>query len=203
VTSPSSFKSLSIRLRRVQFLVGLGVVAAVGGALVSTALLDWLRPHFEALGPGGVSWLVLTCISRLWILGVLPVLGYGAGRVAEVSPGRTAWVAALTGEGFYLALEWVTSGMEGFLEPGPGLMVRAVTFGVGLVLTQGAVRRGRGDAARAQVKAQAQAEAQRAQYEALLRESQRVAEAREGAARPLGGEEGSAAPGVEEAKPER
>jgi hypothetical protein len=179
---PTTFQALSARLRRVQFVLGLGFAAAVAGALISAALFTRVRPVMESLGPGVGSLLIGTLVSRLWVLMILPVLGYGVARVLELKPWRTALGAAVTGEVFYLALDLVTAGFDGLLAQGPMLLLRALTLSLGVVLARRAILRGRADAARSEEKAKRIAEENRVRYAEYLVESERVATLREASA---------------------
>lgn len=172
---------LTARLRRLQFLVGLGFASAVAGALISTSLADRVRPLLEGLGPGVMSLFVATLVSRLWVLVVLPLLCYGAARVLELRPWPTALGAGLTGEAFYLALDLLTVGVDGLAEQWASLLLRVLTLALGILLARRAVRWGRADAARADEKAKRIAEANRARYAEYLADSERVASQREAA----------------------
>lgn len=168
---------LRVRVRRAQFIVGLGFLALVMGSVLSVALALRLMGRVDALPAGVLRFGLALVLEKLWVLAVLPVLCYGAARIIELRPWTTALGAAFTGQMFLLALEFVREGVDGWLER--GWLVTAVEWGVtavGVVLSQRAVVRGRADAGKQAEQAQQQAAARKDEYAEFLREAERAGE---------------------------
>jgi len=117
----------------------MGFVSLILGAIVSDALFVRLSNRLTPW-PSWVAFAALTVVSRLWILGALPALSYGAARILALRPWSTALGAALTGEGLLLAIDYIHNGLV--LEPRQAVG-RLVTFALGTGLTVWAVKSAR------------------------------------------------------------
>jgi hypothetical protein len=176
-TSKGILQPLRVRVRRLQFTVGLGFLALVLGGLLSSALMMRLAGRLAVLPDWLNGWLVRPMLLQLWALAVLPVLCYGASRILELSPWRTPLVAALSGQSFVLAILFASEGVDGWVKD--GWLKTALDWGMlaaGVVLSQRAILRGRGDAAKQVERAQQQAEARKDEYAEFLQEAERAAE---------------------------
>jgi general stress protein CsbA len=168
---PTALNTLTARVRRAQFIVGLGIVSLVMGMVISGYLFNRVGYRMAAF-PSPVAFVFAQVGRSLWVVVVLPAACYGAARILELKPWSTAIGAALTGESFLVALDYIQSGELPWVD----LMVRAVALAGGVALSAYGVRRGRSGAARATEAAAQIAAANKAQYDAVLRESQRVAD---------------------------
>lgn len=174
-TKPRALDSLRVRIRRFQFIVGLGFLSQIIGPLFTVALAQRLSQRIQDL-PEILQLLIGIPLQNLWAIAVLPLLCYGAARILELRPLSTAVGAVLSGEVFVLALNFAWGGLEGML-PGVGAVALQVSIlGVGVLFSYRAVLKGRADAALGAAKAQAQAEARKSEYQEFLREAERAAE---------------------------
>ncbi|QRK04966.1 hypothetical protein JQX13_32780 [Archangium violaceum] len=168
---------LRVRVRRLQFIVGLGFLALVVGSVLSSALTMRLIGRVDALSLTVLRFAIALGLQNLWVLVVLPLLCYGAARVVELRPWSTALGAAFTGQLFLLALEFVQAGVDGWVER--GWLLTALQWGVfagGVVLSQRAVVRGRAAAGLRAEQARQQADARKDEYAEFLREAERAGE---------------------------
>lgn len=168
---------LRVRIRRAQFIVGLGFLALVMGSVVAGGLGVRLSVRLESLPFQGLVYVIGLAVRNFWVLAVLPLLCYGAARILELRPWSTALGAALTGQSFLLAIEFVRNGVEGWVDR--GWLVTALEWGVlgvGVVLSQRAVVRGRAAAGKQMEQAQQQAAARKDEYAEFLREAERAGE---------------------------
>jgi hypothetical protein len=168
---------LRVRIRRAQFIVGLGFLALVMGSVLAGDLGVRLSVRLESLPLQSLVYVIGLAVRNLWVLGVLPLLCYGAARVLELRPWSTALGAAMTGQAFLLAIEFVRNGVEGWVER--GWLATALEWGVlgvGVVLSQRAVVRGRAAAEKQTERAQQQAAARKDEYAEFLREAERAGE---------------------------
>ncbi|WPB74083.1 hypothetical protein KYC5002_34260 [Archangium violaceum] len=185
----SVLEPLRIRIRRVQFTVGLGFLALVIGTALTLSLWTRLSGPVEALPSWLIDFLIAPVLRHLWALAVLPVLCYGAARVIELEPWATALGAAATGLFFTLAIEFTSNGIEGWLAAGGlSLLFELAVVAGGVVLSQRAVVRGRAAAGNQETKAQQQASARKDEYAEFLREAELAGEkiAQREAAKPEG-----------------
>jgi hypothetical protein len=176
-TSKGSLHPLRVRVRRLQFTVGLGFLALVLGSVLSVALTLRLTGRIDALPVWGLRLIAALVLEKLWVLAVLPLLCYGAGRIIELRAWPTALGAAFSGQLFVLALEFVRDGVDGWWEH--GWLISSLRWGLfagGVVLSQRAVLRGRADAAKQAERAQRQAEARKDEYAEFLQEAERAGE---------------------------
>lgn len=163
---------LRTRVRRFQFIVGLGFAALMLGSFTSGALAIRLNQRFAELPTGALRLLVGILMEDLWVLAALPLLAYGAARIMELRPLSTALGAALAGEVFVLALQFVR---EGSLLSEAGWRVdvlRGVAFVVGVILSHRAVTQGRAAAEKVAEAARSQAEAKKSEYDDFLRQAE-------------------------------
>lgn len=168
---------LRVRIRRAQFIVGLGFLALVLGSVLAGSLGVRLSARLESLPWQGLVYVIGLAVRNLWVLGVLPLLCYGAARVLELRSWSTAVGAAMTGQAFLLAIEFVRNGVEGWVERGwVATAVEWGVLGVGVVLSQRAVVRGRAAAETQTERAQQQAAARKDEYAEFLREAERAGE---------------------------
>lgn len=165
-------ESLRVRIRRFQFIVGLGFLSLTGGMLVSSSLAMRLSQRLYELPSGSLRLLVGVLLEELWVLAALPLLCYGAARIVELRPLSTAVGGALSGQMFVLALDFVR---EGSLWPTAGWRVnvlRCVAFGSGIFLSHRAVVLARAASEQRASEARAQAEAKKSEYDSFLREAE-------------------------------
>jgi hypothetical protein len=168
--------SLRVRIRRFQFIVGLGFLSLVLGTWVSSSLSMRLMQRLYELPSISLRLLVGVLLEELWVLAALPLLCYGAARIAELRPLSTSLGGALAGEAFVLALEFTR---EGSLWPSGGWRVnvlRAVAFGSGIFFSYRAVERARAASEQLASVARVQAEAKKSEYDTFLREAEAAGE---------------------------
>lgn len=164
----SVLEPLRVRVRRFQFIMGLGFIALIAGSLLSVALTFRLSVRIQAVPLGALRTLLSVLLENLWVLGVLPVLCYGAARVMELRPWTTAGGAALTGAAFLNAMAFIQSGVYGLWVGDIGSVFSMVAFAGGVVLSARAVMMGRDAAAQQSVKTQAKAEERKSEYDEFL-----------------------------------
>ncbi|QRO00659.1 hypothetical protein JRI60_17300 [Archangium violaceum] len=168
---------LRVRLRRLQFTVGLGFLALMLGSMLSAALTLRLMDRVQALPFDFLRYAIALPLENLWVLAVLPLLCYGSARIIELRPWPTALGAAFTGQCFILALDYVRDGVDGWLERGWLLtLLEWAVFAGGAVLSGQAVIRGRAQASAQVAQAQQQASAKTDEYAEFLREAERAGE---------------------------
>ena len=201
-SKPSALDPVRVRIRRFQFIVGLGFMAQVIGAVLTVSLAYRLTERIQDL-PEGLQLLLGVVLQNLWVLGVLPLLCYGASRIIELKPLSTAIGAVVSGQVFILALNFAWGGLEGMF-PSVGIVALQISaLAAGVLLSYRAVLKGLGAAAQGAAKAQAQADARKVEYQEFLREAERGAEktaqreAERAAAASTGGTAAPMAPGPE------
>ncbi|MCP3140694.1 hypothetical protein [Pyxidicoccus xibeiensis] len=172
----SVLEPLRVRVRRFQFIVGLGFLALVGGSVLSVSLAMRLSARVQTLPLGFMRVLMAVLLENLWVLGVLPLLCYGAARVMELKPWSTAAGSATSGAVFVLALNFVQSGADGLWLGGLMSVLNLAAFAVGIVLSARAVKLGRAAAAQQTVKAQAKAQERKSEYDEFLRAAEQGGE---------------------------
>jgi hypothetical protein len=173
---PGILDPLRVRLRRLQFVVGLGFLSLVIGSVLTVSLTVRLSGRVQSLPWESLQLLIAVMLEHLWVLGVLPLLCYGVARILELKPLSTAVGAVLSGELFVLALYFVRDGFEGFWTGWFYAGLRFIALAAGVLLTYRAVVLGRAAAAQGSVKAEAQAAARTSEYSEFLREAERGAE---------------------------
>jgi hypothetical protein len=184
--TPGMLEPLRVRIRRFQFILGLGFLALMVGSMVSVSLAYRLSTRIEDL-PGELPRLLIgTLLQNLWVLAALPLLAYGAARILELKPLSTALGAALSGEFFVLSLDFVRDGLEGLWDGWVGAVLRLLSFALGVFLSYRAVVSGRAASARTAAAALARAEAQKAEYAEFLREAEKGGERSEAPREPAG-----------------
>ncbi|MCP3169917.1 hypothetical protein [Myxococcus qinghaiensis] len=166
---PSVLEPLRVRIRRFQFIVGLGFIALVLGSALSVSLTLRLSLRVQALPFVPLKVLVAVLLENVWLLGVLPVLCYGAGRVMELKPWHTAAGAAVSGATFVLALGFVQGGADSLWLGGLGSVLNVLAFGVGIFVSARALMAGRAAAAKQSEKTQSKAEERKGEYDDFLR----------------------------------
>ncbi len=174
--SPKALDSLRVRVRRLQFIVGLGFFSLVIGSVLTVNLTVRLSARVQALESDSLRLLIAVLLEHLWILGVLPLLCYGAARILELKPSSTALGAALSGELFVIALYFVRDGIDGLWAGWFYTALRLIALAAGVLLSYRAVTRGRAAAEQSAAQAQAQAQARKAEYVEFLREAEHGAE---------------------------
>ncbi|HYO53181.1 hypothetical protein [Archangium sp.] len=168
---------LRVRVRRLQFTMGLGFLAWVIGSLLTLALSLRLTGRVGVLPSWATGFVIIPVVGNLWVLAVLPVLCYGAARVIELGPWTTALGAAATGLFFTLAITFTSNGIDGWVTQ--GWLSLALEWGVvagGVVLSQRAIVRGRADAGRQAELAQQQVATREDEYAEFLQEAERAGE---------------------------
>ncbi|HVG61886.1 MAG TPA: hypothetical protein VNA24_25210 [Hyalangium sp.] len=174
-TKPRALDSLRVRIRRFQFIVGLGFLSQIIGPVITVALAQRLAQRIQDL-PEVLQLIIGIPLQNLWAIAVLPLLCYGAARIIDLKPLSTAVGAVVAGEIFILALNFAWGGLEGVF-PGVGAMVLQISIlATGVLFSYRAVLRGRADAAKGAAKAQAEAEARKSEYQEFLREAERAGE---------------------------
>lgn len=168
-TKTSTLEPLRVRIRRFQFIVGLGFIALVAGSALSVSLTLRLSLRIQSLPFMPLKVLAAVLLENLWLLGVLPLLCYGAGRVMELKPWHTAGGAAVSGSVFVLALGFVQGGVDSLWLGGLGSVLNLAAFGVGIVVSARALMMGRAAAAHQSVQTQAKAEERKSEYDEFLR----------------------------------
>jgi hypothetical protein len=172
---PKILDPLRARVRRFQFIMGLGFLALVIGSVFTGSFV--LRLHNRAQDLPFLLYLpLIVLLSNIWVLGVLPLLSYGAARVLELRPMSTAVGAVVTGQVFVLAVRSASGGLESLWSGWLSFLLQAAALAGGVVLTYRSVVQGRNAAAQSASKAQAQAEAKKDEYLEFLREAERGAE---------------------------
>jgi heme exporter protein D len=176
-TSKALLEPLRVRVRRLQFTVGLGFLALVLGSMLSVALTLRLIGRVEALPFEFLRFAVALVLEKLWVLAVLPLLCYGAARVIELRSWPTALGAVFSGQFFIVALDFVRDGIDGWVER--GWLLTSMEWGVlavGVVLSHRAVIRGRSHARKQAEQARQRAAAREDEYAGFLREAERAGE---------------------------
>ncbi|AEI68582.1 hypothetical protein [Corallococcus macrosporus] len=185
----SVLEPLRVRVRRFQFIMGLGFIALIAGSILSVALTLRLSVRIQAVPVGTLRVLLAVLLENLWVLGVLPVLCYGAARVMELRAWTTAGGAALTGALFVNAMAFIQNGVNGLWAGDIGSLFSLGAFAGGVVISARAVRMGREAAAHQSVKAQGKAQERKSEYDEFLRAAEQGAarlEQREAQAPPAG-----------------
>jgi hypothetical protein len=182
---PGILEPLRVRVRRFQFIVGMGFVALVMGQMLTVALALRLSVRVQALPLETLRLMLGVVLENLWVLGVLPLMCYGAARVIELRPWTTAAGGAASGSVFTLALDFVRSGVDGLWQGGLLSALNVAAFAVGVVLSARAVTWGRAAASQQSEKAQSKAQERKSEYDEFLRAAEQGAarlEQREAAA---------------------
>ncbi|RKH66654.1 hypothetical protein [Corallococcus aberystwythensis] len=199
-SKPSALEPLRIRVRRFQFIVGLGFLSLVLGAMLSVSLVLRLHSRVNALSSDFVRIPVAVVLEDLWVLAVLPVLCYGAARIVALRTWTTAIGAAVSGGVFVLALNFVRDGMEG-LTTGWSFAsaLRIAAFVGGILLSARAIRAGRTAAERGSAAAQEKAASRKSEYDEFLKAAEaggaRLEQRETGAAAPVASDS-AATPGA-------
>jgi hypothetical protein len=176
-TSKALFDPLRVRLLRILFTGGLGFVALVLGSMLSATLYLRFAVRVDSLPFAFLRLLLHVMRGNLWVLLVLPLLCYGASRIVELRPWSTALGAALSSRLFLLTVEFVSAGVDGWVDRGWVVaLVEWSVFAVGVVLSHRAVLKGRADASSQAEKAQAQASTKQDEYAEFIREAERAGE---------------------------
>nr|WP_242588526.1 hypothetical protein [Corallococcus macrosporus] len=179
---------MRVRVRRFQFIVGLGFLSLVLGAMLSVSLVLRLHSRVNALPSDFLRIPMAVVLEDLWVLAVLPALCYGAARVVALRTWTTAVGAAVSGGVFVVALNFVRDGLEGLTSGwsfASGL--RLVAFVGGILLSARAIRAGRAAAEKGSAAAQEKAAARKSEYDEFLKAAEAGGarlEQREGAASP-------------------
>ncbi|WP_223763046.1 hypothetical protein [Corallococcus sp. AS-1-6] len=169
-SKPGVLEPLRVRVRRFQFIVGLGFLSLVVGAMLSVSLVLRLHARVNALPSDLLRIPVAVVLEDLWVLAVLPVLCYGAARIVALRTWTTAVGAALSGGVFVIALNFVRDGFEG-LATGWSFAsaLRVVAFVGGILLSARAIRAGRAAAEKGSAEAEAKAAARKSEYDEFLK----------------------------------
>ncbi|WP_224249639.1 hypothetical protein [Hyalangium gracile] len=205
---PKVLDSLRVRVRRLQFIVGMGFLSLVVGSVLTVSLTVRLSERVQGMQVEPLRVLIAIVLEHLWVLGVLPVMCYGAARILELRPLSTSLGAAFSGQLFVFALSFVRDGFEGLWAGWFYTSLRVIAFSAGVFLSHRAVVRGRAAAAQGAAKAQKQAEERKAEYMEFLKDAERGAEKsaqreaeRAAAAASVGGAAVASAPAVESTAP--
>ncbi|RKG64560.1 hypothetical protein D7V80_26485 [Corallococcus sp. CA054B] len=169
-SKPSVLEPLRVRVRRFQFIVGLGFLSLVVGAMLSVSLALRLHARVNALPSDFLRIPVAVVLENLWVLAVLPALCYGAARIVALRTWTTAVGAAVSGGVFVIALNFVRDGFDG-LATGWGFAsaLRVVAFVGGILLSARAIRAGRAAAEKGSAEAEAKAAARKSEYDEFLK----------------------------------
>jgi hypothetical protein len=117
-------------------MMALGLTASVGTPLLLWPVASALFPQALAGGAAGL-WVV----DRLWLILVLPALGWLAGRFVSAEPWPTAVGAAVVGEAYYVALDAASMGAGAWGSP-KHVAWRLATLLAGMCLTRWAIAHG-------------------------------------------------------------
>ena len=172
---PKILDPLRVRIRRLQFTMGLGFIALVIGSVFTGSFVHRLHERAQEL-PDLLYLVLMVALSNLWVLAVLPVLAYGAARFLELRPMSTAVGAAFTGQIFLMAILTASGGTEGLWSGWLPAVLQVAAFAGGMLLSYRAVVKGRAVAAQGASKAQVQADAKKGEYMEFLREAELAAE---------------------------
>ncbi|MFP2895911.1 hypothetical protein [Corallococcus sp. 4LFB] len=169
-SKPGVLEPLRVRVRRFQFIVGLGFLSLVLGAMLSVSLVLRLHSRVNALPSDFLRIPVAVVLEDLWVLAVLPALCYGAARIVALRTWSTAVGAAVSGGVFVVALNFVRDGLEG-LTTGWSFAsgLRIVAFVGGTLLSARAIRAGRAAAEKGSAAAQEKATARKSEYDEFLK----------------------------------
>ncbi|WP_367616421.1 hypothetical protein [Corallococcus exercitus] len=167
---PGVLEPLRVRVRRFQFIVGLGFLSLVLGAMLSVSLVLRLHSRVNALPSDFLRIPVAVVLEDLWVLAVLPALCYGAARIVALRTWSTAVGAAVSGGVFVVALNFVRDGLEG-LTTGWSFAsgLRILAFVGGTLLSARAIRAGRAAAEKGSAAAQEKAAARKSEYDEFLK----------------------------------
>ncbi|MCY1021395.1 hypothetical protein [Pyxidicoccus sp. MSG2] len=165
----SVLEPLRVRIRRLQFIMGLGFIALIVGRGLGWVLIMRLTTRIQELPFAFLQMLAAVALVNLWLLVGLPLLCYGAARVIELRPWTTALGASATGLAFILMIDFVQGGADALWEGGLWSVLNVVTSAVGVVLSARAVVKGRAAAAQQVGKAQAKAQERKSEYDEFLR----------------------------------
>lgn len=149
--------------RHFSMILFAGATAMVVGRLISSSILAALVDGRHAV-PFVVEWLIV----QLWVLAVLPPIGWLAGRFMRVSALGFGLVATLAGELLSALMTTAVTGLEGLYPSVEDTVARAVSLAVGLLLTMVATQRGLDSAAAKEAAAVAWAALRKTEYEARL-----------------------------------
>ncbi|MBJ6761945.1 hypothetical protein JGU66_14315 [Myxococcaceae bacterium JPH2] len=159
---------LRVRVRRFQFIVGLGFLSLVLGSILSVALTLRLSTRVLDLPFEPLRIAMAVALENLWVLGVLPALAYGAARAFDLRPWNTAVGSGVSGALFVVALDLVRDGTGSLWEGGLPTLLRWAAFAVGVFFTAQAVKAGRAAAATVARQAQTKAESRKSEYDEFL-----------------------------------
>lgn len=165
-------------VRRFLLMVGFGFMAYVGGSMIASSVAFRLSARLENAGDG-LRMTVGLLTESAWILLALPAVSWIAARFLEVRAWPTALVGASTGLFFQVALQYVSSGAEGFTGDPKRQLARLACTAAGVGLTVMAVKRGRELARLAEEKAKAEAEKKKTQYDEFVKQAEELANRRE------------------------
>lgn len=172
---PGMLDPLRVRIRRLQLIIGVGLIACVLGALISIPISFRILP----LVSGSPLWIfeaVRTLVSQLWAYGVLPALFYGLARIIDLKPWTAAVGAVITGVLFQLSISLISRGFEGVIDEHPARAVMMVlTAAGGVWVCAFAVKSARAAAHRAEEEARKKADSRKDEYAAFAREAERLA----------------------------
>jgi hypothetical protein len=132
VSEPARLKPLAAAetaTRRVLLLVGFGFVAWSAGTIFCGSVAQRLAARFDS---PALAVVLTPLVHGGWALLVLPAIGYIAGRFLELKPWPTAAVSALTGFGFQMALDFVSSGTALWAARPAVLVFRALSVAGGI-----------------------------------------------------------------------
>jgi len=166
--APSAYAKAESGSRAVVLQIGLGVVAFVLGSIMSAGAAGRIAERIGPLETASGAWLFHWVFDRLWLVTVMPLIGYGVGRFTEHKPGRFALISVLSGETFALLLVSAINGFEFLVEDPYDVGARVVTLFLGLVVTARATQSGREVAGVAQAEANVIAEKRKAEYAAAI-----------------------------------
>lgn len=172
---PKILDPLRVRVRRFQLTMGLGFISLVIGSVFTGSFTHRVVERAQDL-PYLLYALLAVVLSNLWVLGVLPLICYGAARVLELRAMSTALGAAFTGQFFVMAVQTASGGVEGLWGGWVPFTMQVAAFFGGVLLSYRAVLQGRAAAVKGAQKVKAQAESRKSEYDEFLREAERAAE---------------------------
>lgn len=165
---------LRARIRRFQLIVGLGLLSAIVGAMLSIPIMFRILPELDV--GIGVFEAVRTLISQLWAYAVIPLLLYGTARIIELRPWSAAIGTVVTALVFQTSITLISKGFEGWFAEHPARHLTVLlTLAAGVVLGHRAVLMARAHSDQRAAEAKKAAEARKDEYAEFAREAERLA----------------------------
>lgn len=166
--APTAFQRAEGGSRQLVLQIGLGTLSFVLGGLFTAGASVRLAERVGYIENEAIAFAVGWLLQRLWLFVVLPMFGWGIGRLTKVPPLRFAIVSAVAGEVFSVLLFTGINGFEVFADVPLLIVVRLVTLFFGMAIIVSAVQAGRRAALVAQAEADEVARQRKAEYAEYL-----------------------------------